>query len=285
MPEHCRRQLACALLGIAVLALLLPVLGQGHWLAIAGMLAIWGLVGWGAFLLRQQLDVLPEPPAEQPDPGVGAFLSSMGHDLRQPMQAASLFAATLSAHPLPEPSRKLVQGMESALHQLSEQLEAVFALAKLQAGRVHCECVPVPLAEIMADAVHAHLDEAHEQGLHLRHVPSRLSVNADEALLRRVLDRMLAHARAVAGEGGVLLGSRRQGSVLRLEVHVGGAGVEPALASLAFTPGSAYGQNLDDRGLGLVLARQLAQRMGGELTLESVPARGRILRLSLPQAA
>lgn len=285
MPEHCRRQLAGVLLGIALLAVLLPVLGDGHWLAVAAMLAIWALAAWGGWLLRQRLDVLPEPPVEQPDHGVGAFLSSMGHDLRQPMQAASLFAATLSAHPLPESSRKLVQGMESALHQLSEQLEAVFALAKLQAGRVHCECVPVPLAGIMADAVHSHLDEAHEQGLHLRHVPSRQRVCADEALLRRVLDRMLSHARAVAGEGGVLLGCRRQGGTLRLEVHAGGAGVEPALASLAFTPGSAYGQNLDDRGLGLVLARQLALRMDGELTLESLPTRGRILRLSLPYAA
>ncbi|KAF7597650.1 hypothetical protein BGI27_17645, partial [Candidatus Dactylopiibacterium carminicum] len=73
----------------------------------------------------------------------GSFLSNMEHDLRQPAQAIALFAATLSAHPLPESSRKLVSGIEAAVQQLSAQMEAAFAIAKLESGRQAVDLQPL----------------------------------------------------------------------------------------------------------------------------------------------
>lgn len=283
MPD-CRR-LFGALLGIALLAVLLPVLDASRWPGLVAMLAIWGLLAWVAVALRRSGAAESAPVAAAPDNELGTFLSSMGHDLRQPVQAASLFAATLSAHPLPESSQKLVQGLETALHQVSEQLEAVFALAKLQAGRVGCEPVPLAIDAVLADLVNAHLDEAHDKGLHLRHVATRRRVLADEALLRRVIDRMLAHALAVTSEGGAVLGCRRRGDAVWVEVRDSSAIADAALLQQAFVPGSAYGQNLADRGLGLVLAQQLAARMGAGLSLAHGRHGGRVLRLILPRVA
>ncbi|PLK47080.1 HAMP domain-containing sensor histidine kinase [Uliginosibacterium sp. TH139] len=230
--------------------------------------------------LPARIEVLATPQQQE-----GEFLSAMGHDLRQPAQAIALFAATLSAHPLPDSSRKLVSGIESAVEQLSEQLEAVFAIAKLEAGRVECSTRPLSLDGLFSQAINSHLDEAHERQLHLRHVPTARRVLGDEAMLLKAIDRMVAHAVAITGEGGgVVLGARQRGSMVLIEVWDSSEGIAVELLPQVFIPGSSYGQNLKDRGLGLVLARRLAVLQGGQLTLASRAGRGCLLRLALPAA-
>lgn len=248
-----------------------------------------GVLVIGVLLVRYRRSLEAEALAEDVHTGSplqreGEFLSSMGHDLRQPAQAISLFAATLSAHPLPESSRKLVTGIESAVQQLSEQLEAVFNIAKAQAGEIECHLAPVALEDVFALAVANQLDEAHERELHLRRVTTKRYVLADEAVLLRTIDRMLAHALSITREGGVVLGCRQRGEVAVIEVWDSSAGIAAEMLPAVFVPGSTYGQQLVDRGLGLVLARRLAALMGGHLSISSVPGRGCILRLMLPLA-
>ncbi len=222
-------------------------------------------------------------PVAPPDAGA-LFISSMSHDLRQPVQAAALFAATLSAQPLPEASRKLVSGIESAVEQLSEQIEAVFAIARLESGRQACSLTPLLVEESLSAAVGAQLDEAQERGLHLRHVPGRLRVKADQALLARALERMLLHALRTTREGGVVVGCRRRAGRAVIEVWDSSPGIAPELLGEALTPGGRYGPDLVDRGLGLVVAERCATRMGGRFSLGSRPGRGTVQRLELELA-
>ena len=213
-----------------------------------------------------------------------SFLSAMGHDLRQPTQAIAMFAATLSAHPLPESSRKLVNGIEAGIHQLSEQMEAVFAIAKVQAGRMPCAPAPVALQDIFAQQFALHLDDAQEAGLHLRYVGTRCKVLSDPDVLSRIVSRMLAHAVQATAEGGVVLGCRRHGKQLSIEVWANGKGFSAEQLAVAFTPGSTFGQNYADRGLGLVLAHRLAALARGTLTVRSPRGQGMVLSLRLPRA-
>lgn len=259
-------------------------------LSVLWLLACWVLLAliW-FFLSRYRASVeneyaLLKAQTQAPQQAEGAFLASMGHDLRQPAQAIALFAATLSAHPLPESSRKLISGVESAVQQLSEQMEAVFSIARAVSGQLACELRPVGLEGVFLRAVGGQLDEAHERQLHLRRVSTARSVLADEALLLRTIDRMLAHALCVTEAGGVVLGCRVRGDVVLIEVWDSSAGIAPELVSAVFVPGSVYGQNLPDRGLGLVLARHLAALMHGHLSISSTVGRGSLLRLSLPRA-
>lgn len=227
---------------------------------------------------------IPAPPSS-PSEDQGAFvLSSMSHDLRQPVQAAALFAATLSAHPLPEVSRKLVSGIESAVEQLSEQIEAVFAIARIDSGRQGCELAPLAIENLLAGVVGNHLDEAHERGLHLRHKPTRLSARADAALLGRALERMVLHALRTTSEGGVLVGCRRRQGKVIVEVWDSGDGVSPELLPEILTPGGRCYQDLVDRGLGLVVAARCAACMGGALSVSSRPGHGTVYRLELDRA-
>lgn len=226
-------------------------------------------------------------PADTPEERIrseGGFLSSMGHDLRQPAQAIALFAATLSAHPLPDSSRKLVNGIESAVQQLSAQMEAVFAIAKVHAGRVPVTSKPVVLEELLALAVDKALDEAHEHSLHIRHVSTRRQVVTDEDILSRIIDRLVEHALNATTEGGVVAGCRRHGDNIRVEVWCSSPGIPAELLDAVFLAGSRYGQQYPDRGLGLVLAHSLAGLINARLEVLSKDGRGSLLRLTLPQS-
>jgi len=241
--------------------------------------AIWFLLE--AF--RREVDTEADPVASRLI-AESAFLSSMGHDLRQPTQAIAMFAATLSAHPLADSSRKLVAGIETGIHQLSAQMEAVFAIAKVQADRMPCAPVPVALQEIFKQQFALHLDDAQDAGLHLRYVGTRGKVLADPDILSRIISSLLAHALHATQEGGVVLGCRQRGARVVIEVWASGKGIPPEQLEVAFTPGSIFGQNYTDRGLGLVLAQRLSTLTQGKLTLRSPHGRGRVLSLSLPRA-
>ena len=212
-----------------------------------------------------------------------AFLSSVGHDLRQPLQAISLYAATLATHPLPDASRQLVGGLETAAETLSMQFEEVMAIAKLVSDRVPLDPKAVTLGAILSSTVAEHLDAAHDKALHLRYFSSPLRVWADEALLARAVDRLVSHAVQTTERGGVLLGCRRRGDAVLLEVRETSGGIAPELLTEMFKPFSGYGQRLMDRGLGLVLAERIVTRLGGSLTIKSVAGRGNIYTIKLPR--
>ncbi|PAS95240.1 MAG: hypothetical protein BSR46_17105 [Candidatus Dactylopiibacterium carminicum] len=128
------------------------------------------------------------------------------------------------------------------------------------------------------------MDDAHEHDLHLRHVNTRLRVIADESMLSRALGCLLSHAVEVTPSGGVLLGCRARGGHVVIEVWDSRPGIPQAQRADLFTPGTAYGQNLTDRGLGLVLAHRLSSAMAGQLSVYCSAAGGCVMRLVLPQA-
>ncbi|MFA9439029.1 sensor histidine kinase [Uliginosibacterium sp. sgz301328] len=226
----------------------------------------------------------PALPDEEADERM-RFIAAAGHDLRQPLQAISLFAATLNTHDLPPPARQIGHNLEASAEALSTLFEEVMALARLSADREYFAERPVSLRALLSAAVANHLDDAHDHGLHLRHVDTRLRVLADEPQLARALDRLIAHAVAVSEGGGVLVGCRaREGRVL-IQVWDTGEGIPESQLAHLFEPFSPYGKRFDDRALGLVMAFRIARRMGGELTVRSVPGKGSVFSLSLPRVA
>lgn len=231
------------------------------------------------------VEAFKRAPLPEVQDGAAAFLSSVGHDLRQPLQAISLYAATLATHPLPDASKQLVGGLEAAAETLSMQFEEVMAIAKLASGRMSIDSKSVGLGAILSSTVAAHLDEAHDRALHLRHVASPLRVLVDEALLARAVDRLVAHAVRITERGGVLVGCRRRGDFVLLEVRDTSGGIAPELLVDVFKPFSGYGQRLVDRGLGLVLAERIVRQLGGGLSIKSVAGRGNIYTIRLPRLA
>ncbi|GAB4059705.1 HAMP domain-containing sensor histidine kinase [Uliginosibacterium sediminicola] len=283
---------------IAALAVLLCALGilmsSQTWLACLWFLALCACLAWASLLparekipphAEQERVTIPSLAAVRPpDAGMDAlaFLSVAGHDLRQPLQAIALYAATLATHSLADNSRQLVNGLEVAAETLSLQFEEVMAIAKLESGRIPMDYKVVSLSAILASTVAMCLPSAHEKGLHLRHVGTRLRVWADEPQLARAVERLVMHAIRTSTEGGVLLGCRRRGDNVLLEVRDSSGGVAPDLLAGVLEPFSRYGQRLPDRALGLILAQRIVSGLGGSLSHRSRAGQGSIYTITLP---
>lgn len=257
--------------------------------AVGGLALWWGLGRESSSLLDESEDEeargLDSPHSVAEASAHQDILVGAGHDLRQPVQAIALFAASLAAYPLPEAHRKLVAGIESGVQSLSGMLEAIFGIAKLRAGRMSCQIQRFSLEDALRRAVDDKLDLAHEHELHLRHVATARQVQADPALLNLALGCMLGHALALSPrEEGILLGCRRRGGLLWIELRHRGTKVSAPTAQELFVPGEGYCDTLTDKGYGLAYVEGLARLMDGTFSLQAWPGRGCLLRLSLPAA-
>ncbi|WP_018609375.1 sensor histidine kinase [Uliginosibacterium gangwonense] len=288
MTEHTARRpyrlaFSVVLLALGLQVILQDILMRGACFAVGGLALAWIVCRQGRGC--EQADVaLPASDVVEDQTSQRDILLGAGHDLRQPVQAISLFAASLAAYPMQDAHRKLVAGIESGVHSLSGMLEAVFGIVKLQAGRIACQTQIVVLEDALAQAVDDKLDLAHERQLHLRHATTRRQVQADPSLLKLALGSMLEHALAqTPGEGGVLLGSRRRGDEVWIELRHGGK-AKLAMQQDVFIPGEGYCDTLTDKGYGLAYAEGLARLMGGRLEVFVMPEKGCLLRLSLQAA-
>jgi PAS domain S-box-containing protein len=224
--------------------------------------------------------------AEQANEAKSRFLAAIGHDLMQPLHAAQLFADALAEQLRGSSQVHAVAEVRGALDSTSDLLGALLDMSRLEAGGLVPEPRPVPLAEVLDPLVSEFRALAAAHGVRLRWVHSAAWVRTDPQLLRRVLQNFLANAVRYAGGGEVVVGARRVGEDLRIEVHDTGPGIAPAEQQRVFEefrrgPGAA-GQGL---GLGLAIARRICDLLDAPLGLRSVPGRGSVFSVRVRRAA
>ena len=222
--------------------------------------------------------------AEHANDAKSRFLAAIGHDLLQPLHAAHLFADTLQQRGEGE-QRALALQINSALDSTTDLLTGLLDMSRLEAGGLVPEPRAFPLGEVLEPLVAQFGAIAAERGLRLRFEPTSAWVHSDPQLLRRVLQNFLANALRYTESGSVLLGVRRQGDALRIEVHDTGPGIDPEQQQAIFEEfrrgEHAPGQGL---GLGLAIAQRIAGLLGGEVQLRSTPGRGSMFAIDVPRA-
>ncbi len=223
--------------------------------------------------------------AEHANDAKSRFLAAIGHDLLQPLHAAHLFADALQQRADPA-QRELARQIGGALDSTTDLLTTLLDMSRLEAGGLVPQPRAFPLAEVLDPLVAQFQALARERGLELRCVPTRAWVRSDPQLLRRVLQNFLANAVRYTDAGRVLLGVRRRGDALRIEVHDSGPGIGEAQREAIFEEfrrgDDAPGQGL---GLGLAIARRIAGLLDSEVHLRSVPGRGSSFGVDVPRAA
>jgi len=223
--------------------------------------------------------------AEHANDAKSRFLAAIGHDLLQPLHAAHLFADTLQQRGDGE-QRALAMQICGALDSTTDLLTTLLDMSRLEAGGLVPEPRAFPLGDVLEPLVAQFGVIAAERGLRLRHVPTRAWVRSDPQLLRRVLQNFLANALRYTEAGGVLLGVRRHGDVLRIEVHDTGPGIDAGQREAIFEEfrrgDDAPGQGL---GLGLAIARRIAGLLGSGVRLRSVPGRGSAFAIDVARAS
>jgi PAS domain S-box-containing protein len=217
------------------------------------------------------------------------FIASASHDLLQPMSAARLFLSSLrEERGLADGARTLVDRVDTSLSAAEEMLDGLIDLARLDAGVLAAEMRPMALGELFASMEQQFAAIAKNRGLRLSLLPTRLCVLSDRKLLRRIVQNLVSNALRYTRSGGVVVGARRRGSEVRIEVWDSGPGISDEVRSRIFRDfergpgGSPWGE----RGLGLGLAGclRLARLMGATLDLHSRADRGSMFYVTAVRA-
>ena len=216
------------------------------------------------------------------------FLAAASHDLRQPLHAMGLFAATLSARLQDLETRKLVASINASIEALEQLLSALLDITKLDTGAVVPNRVAFALAPLLLRIEREFTPLAAAKGLRLAVAPTRAWVDSDPLLLERILDNLAANAIRYTARGGVVIGARRRGECIAIELWDSGVGIAAAERERIFEEfyqiGSGERHSARGMGLGLAIVRRLATLLEHPVRVDSRLGQGSRFTIDLPRA-
>jgi Na+/proline symporter/signal transduction histidine kinase len=217
------------------------------------------------------------------------FLAAASHDLLQPLHAARLFIAALKEGPgAHDPdTRNLVENADRSIESAHGLLKALLNLSRLEAGGVRPAVTALSVETLFADLRREFTPLATAKGLRLSIVASRKGVLSDGDLLRSLLQNLVGNAIRYTDRGRILVGARRVGDALRIEVLDTGRGIAADQQEAVFTEFTRLpGQGGDEPGMGLGLAivRKVASLLDHPLQLRSAPGQGSVFSVTAPLA-
>ena len=216
------------------------------------------------------------------------FISKASHDLRQPLAALKLLFYD-EAH-LADPARRktILQAATASLSLMQDFVEQLIDYEKLRAEAFDCQVAVCPLTGLLARIRETHGQGAADKGLELRTVDCGAAVLGDPALIEKIMDALVANAIAYSPAGKVLVGCRRRGHGIAIEVWDSAGGIPPEIRDQIFEPyfqGSGLRRGAGSGlGLGLTIARGLCGLLGSALELRTRPGRGSVFSFVLPLA-
>ena len=200
--------------------------------------------------------------AERANLAKSRFLAAASHDLRQPLHALGLFADQLSRRSLTGEDGRLVTRIVEASGALSELLDALLDISRLDAGAMTPKMAPMPLEPLLQRLRLDFDNQAEQRGLRLYIPPSAVWVSADPTMLERILINLLANSIRYTPTGTVMLAVRRSGpNRVRIEVRDSGVGIRDDAQQLIFDEFVQLGNPERDRNKGLGLGLSIVQRM------------------------
>ena len=235
--------------------------------------------------------------AEKANLAKSAFLSSMSHELRSPLNAILGFAQLISSDsPPPTPSQ--TASIDQILHAgwyLLELINEILDLAQIESGRLALSLEPTSLAEVMLECQAMIEPQGQKRGIKMTFPRFDLPcfVDADRTRLKQVLINLLSNAIKYNQPNGtvVVAVDRARGTPERTRVSVKdtGAGLPPDMLMQLFQPFNRLGQERNSTeegtGIGLVMSKRLVELMGGEIGVESTVGSGSVFWFELNSAA
>lgn len=216
------------------------------------------------------------------------FMAAASHDLLQPINAARLFAATLAHKTAGQPLANDVSHIDEALANAEALITSLREMSQLDSGRMTVRRERFPLQDLLDTLGREFSVIAERSGLSLKVMPCSLWVETDPHLLRRVVQNLLGNALRYTRRGRVLLGCRRVGSSVAIEVWDTGPGIAEADQRRVFGEFErgvdAIGDSEAGLGLGLSIVQRISQLLGCPIELASSPGKGSKFAIVLPTA-
>ncbi|EIS3744963.1 hybrid sensor histidine kinase/response regulator [Aeromonas hydrophila] len=235
--------------------------------------------------LNRQL-LLVNQQVERANHSKSRFLAAVSHDLTQPLNAAKLFTSSLleMLPPANEPAR-IARHIDDALGATEDLITDLLDISRLEAGKFKAKKLDFALRDVFDNLKAEFGVLAQAGGIQFSVVESGVAVYSDVRLLRRVLQNFLTNAFRYNPGGRVLLGCRRLGDKVRIEVWDNGPGIPADKQEAIFDEFSRLDHSRTAReqglGLGLAIARGIALVLGHNLTLRSWPGAGSVFAITL----
>jgi PAS domain S-box-containing protein len=190
------------------------------------------------------------------DQAKSSFLSAASHDLRQPLQTLKLLAATLDPHLGDGEGRSLLRGMERSLETMSGILSSLLDVNRLETGNLRPSKTDFAISEVFD-------------------------------VLAAMLRNLLSNAIRYTDRGSILLGCRRSGDKIRIEVWDSGIGISQSQLSLIFQEyyQSADGAERGGLGLGLAIVRRIGEVLEHRIDVRSTPGKGTVFWIEVPRGS
>jgi PAS domain S-box-containing protein len=224
--------------------------------------------------------------AEKANSAKSRFLSTVNHDLRQPLHAIKLLLKTLSLYRPDLAANAVVQDMNGVLQSMEGVLNALLDISKLEAGSFTPERVNFHYAAFMRQLQHQLKATAEEVGKTIRVFPSDAILYTDPILLARILQNFIANAIQHTRGSYVLVGCRRADDHRRIEVWDNGSGIPADQLDKIFEEFYQIGNSARSAnqglGLGLAVAKRTADLLELRIGVRSVVGKGSVFAVEVP---
>ncbi len=234
--------------------------------------------------------------AEEANKAKGEFIANMSHEIRTPMNAVVGIASILEDGKIePLKQKELLKTLTLSAHQLMELINDLLDAAKIQDSSFTLESVPFDLKKVVAEAVSINKVEAQNKKITLDYdYKCRISTMfmGDPVRLRQVIMNLVGNALKFTSQGGVHIDidcapSHLDGVLdVRIDVVDTGIGIAPDVVDTIFDRFKQANQSISETyggtGLGLSISRQLAEMMGGNISVRSELGKGSCFTVALP---
>ncbi|CAM5406764.1 Sensory/regulatory protein RpfC [Mycolicibacterium aubagnense] len=201
------------------------------------------------------------------------FLAQASHDLRQPIHAISLFTACLRDTGLDGEQKRMVANIDKSLNSVAGLFRSLLDLSTLDSGRVVVKADTVALEEVLEEVVRQNTEAAQWSGATIRLVKTRHLARVDPGLLTTIVQNVVSNALKYAPGRPVLIGCRRKGRSLSIQICDQGNGIAehhlPRLFDEFYQVRAPGDKDIEGVGLGLSIVRRLSDLMGLTVSIHS----------------
>jgi len=219
------------------------------------------------------------------------FLAMMSHELRTPLNAVIGFSEVMEMEAFGPVGHANYKGYVGDILQsgrfLLSMINEILDLVKLESGRMELFKEPLDLADTVRGCQRLVAEQARRKSIEIRvDIPPGLRVLADPKRLRQLLLNVLSNAVKFTPDGGRVEIGAEAGAMVAIHCRDNGIGIPADKLDLVFEPfrqvDSSLARKHEGTGLGLPIARSIAEKHGGSLTLVSEPGAGTTVTARLP---